>query len=84
MSKETASENDTEKLNQIDMVYANDWMGVYYKGNLITEGHSIPLFDILPKLGFTIKEQDADNEWLEEQGNLPKDFKDVKIGKGEY
>ena len=72
------------------LVHTDNWEGLYIKNKLVHQGHTIgrmqlllyiktkfpgntTLNEIIPDVFF------ADQEWLDERGTYPKDFKDVKI-----
>lgn len=59
-------------------VQSDDWEGLYYQGNLIAEGHSLNARDVLDALDFRYNTKEANPNWLEERGDLPKLLKDVK------
>jgi hypothetical protein len=58
---------------------SGDWIGLYHDGKLITEGHSLSGREVLGLLGFKVEEKEAQEDWLEERGNLPQLLKDVKF-----
>ena len=68
-----------EKAPKIVIVNGDDWKGIYIDGQLKYEGHSIRPMDIFNVLDIDFKEFECDLEWLEEQGNLPKNLNEVKI-----
>ena len=61
----------------VTFALGNDWTGMYVDGVLVTEGHSIPYWDIVKALGFEYKSVTADEEYLEEYGCMPDDLKDI-------
>ena len=73
--------------NLIDViyVYADDWAGVYFNGELVDEGHSVHWHYVMGKLVnktvLSFKEFEVDNDWMECEGSLPPDFKSVVLVK---
>jgi hypothetical protein len=59
-------------------VKADDWVGIYKNGVLVEEGHRIPIDNLFEILGVKFDIIHADQEWLEEFGNLPDKIEDVK------
>ena len=58
---------------------SGDWEGLYINGKLKFEGHEIRREDLLEVLDIDIEERDAEENWLENRGNLPEYLKDVKF-----
>ncbi len=62
---------------------ADDWMGIYAKGLLMCEGHSIPDEELIrvgqdyPSLSIQSKEVDYD--WMHDEGCFPQNIEDVKF-----
>ena len=56
----------------------DDWNGLYVDGELVAENHSLRPTDVLDALGIVYERVACDQDWLEEQGRLPPDLKDVK------
>lgn len=63
----------------IKIVKADDWMGVYIDEKLVYEGHSIAEDKLIKLCNIEHELIWCDDEWLCDRGNLPKEFKDVKI-----
>lgn len=63
----------------IKIVDGDDWSGLYINGELKDEGHSLRVSEVLEILGFKVETFEADYDWLEEMGSLPKKFSQVKI-----
>jgi hypothetical protein len=68
-----------EKKPKINVVSADDWYGLYIDGKLVTENHSLRWSDVLQALGIKYNWDAVDEEWMEEHGRLPENFKDVKL-----
>ena len=76
------------KKHEYVLVDGDDWSGLFYNGQLLTEGHYIELGD----LGDTVVENGgritrfetlrADDEWLAEGGRFPRDLREVKFEDG--
>lgn len=66
-------------MKKITIVTSNDWQGLYADGKLLDEGHYVRLDDALRLLGHDVEGYEIDNEWMENEGGLPNDLKDVKI-----
>lgn len=68
----------------MNVVFVNgdDWTGMYIDGVLVEEGHSISPYRaieaVICKEVTSLYRVEANNEWLQEVGNLPKYLKDVK------
>jgi hypothetical protein len=62
-------------LNEIVVVCADDWQGLYVNGNLVNEDHKIRIGDLAsctPIGTVTIKYlNDKGCEWLENKGSFP-------------
>jgi hypothetical protein len=71
------------KKPSVVMIYGDDWQGLYIDGRLKTEGHKISVCDFATHvcdLGkFEFDGEDADQDWLEDRGSLPKNLSEVKI-----
>jgi hypothetical protein len=65
-------------MSDITIVKGDDWHGLYKDGTLLVEGHKLTYEDIADALGVKITEKECDQEWLEDNGNLPKKLSDVK------
>ena len=64
----------------ITIIYGDDWEGIYYNGELLNEGHSINLTDVLIKLGYTIEnKQVSEEEWEELGDSCPEKLEDVNV-----
>ena len=68
------------------LAQASDWQGLYLNEKLVTENHSVSLNNLVNSLdGIQIcgtiisRIVYVDDDWLEEQGGLPKDLCDVKF-----
>ena len=82
MAGEKAKKEDGKKtIDEVVIVHGDDWVGVYVDGKLRYEGHSIRPEQLLELLGINCRDFECDLDWLEEEGNLPKDLKDVKLPK---
>lgn len=64
---------------------SGDWEGLYIKGKLFIEGHSISRYDFikaLEKAGVlkknSIESYNVDEAWIEQVGQLPKKLEEVK------
>jgi len=65
--------------HDVDIVYADDWEGLYINGKLVMEEHSLSTASIFEALGVEYDLFEADVEWLADRGNLPPKFEDVKV-----
>lgn len=63
---------------QFTLVSGDDWHGLYRSGRLIAEGHRIQAQDVLDALGLPLDYVEADLEWLEKAGGLPKALREVR------
>lgn len=59
-------------------VLAGDWEGLYIDGKLYAEGHSLRASDVLDALDIPTETVTVDEEWMEDEGQLPDSLKDVK------
>lgn len=70
---------------KIIQVLGDDWEGIYTNGKLALEGHSIGTLELLEWLKETgqkitsVAQVEADTEWLNENGSLPRLIEDVVI-----
>lgn len=60
-------------------IVGDDWEGIYIDGKLIEEGHNISPKNLLKKLGYVVETFEPDYDWLDGEGYLPEDLKDVKL-----
>jgi hypothetical protein len=66
----------------ITIVKGDGWHGLYNDfGELVAEGHQLTYEDICDALGAVLIEKTPDQEWLEENGRLPKKLDDVRLAK---
>jgi hypothetical protein len=65
----------------IVIVKADGWQGLYKDGKLVCEDHRVTYKDLAEALGIVVYEKEADQGWLEDEGNLPKNLSDVKESK---
>lgn len=56
----------------------DDWNGLYVDGELMAENHSLRPTDVLDALGIPYERVSCDQDWLEENGRLPQQLKEVK------
>ena len=56
-----------------------DWDGLYIDGNLITQGHSINLRDVLGHFGYGLEYLDADEKYAMYGEQLPDLLEDVSL-----
>lgn len=58
-----------------------DWIGMYYDGRLVEEGHSIPGYRVAERLinahVESVEQFEVDQEWLEAEMNLPPNLGDI-------
>ena len=62
---------------KVNIVYADDWQGIYIDGKLKLEGHKIELFQFADIIGLELEEFEASYKWLINSGRLPEDFSEV-------
>lgn len=60
------------------IVQGSDWVGLYYRGERLIEGHSLSIGDVLDATGHGYESKEVDQEWLENEGSLPRNLKDIK------
>lgn len=69
-------------MNRVNVVFGDDWQGLYLNGILFTQGHSVhvnELGDIINKNG-GIHEYVANEvcfQWMGDMGHFPKFFIDI-------
>lgn len=60
---------------------SGDWCGIYIDDKLLTEGHSIPVYEWLDIIQrqtiYKTQEVEVCGDWLEEGGNLPQSFSEI-------
>ena len=75
--------NESLEDNDIVIVESDDWGGIYYKGKLINEGHSLSVHEVLQKMGFAMEYKYMDEEEYFEHfginGRLPKTIDELII-----
>lgn len=68
----------------VTIVSGDDWKGLYFDGNLVTQGHEISLRDFAEHVNeigvFELDTVDVDSDWLKARGNLPDDLGDIVVG----
>ena len=64
---------------KVTFVSGDDWQGLYIDGELKREGHSLAARDVLELLGVRCDYVTADQQWLEESGDLPRRLSDVVL-----
>lgn len=68
---------------EVVIVDGGDWHGLYIDGELVEEGHSLCVSDVLRKVRDTrrpiasVETIEADQTWLEDHGFLPKHLSNV-------
>lgn len=63
----------------VTIIYASDWMGVYFDEDLAAEGHNINIHDLLDMLQIEYKAKEADWKWIEKVQRMPLKLSDVKL-----
>lgn len=63
---------------KITIVDADDWVGIYIDGKLVTEDHSFNERQTMDALDIEYDRVYADSEWLAEVGNLPDLLSEVR------
>lgn len=63
--------------NDITLVKADDWQGIYVKDKLFREGHGFRFDEGLEALGAPIESFFTDSEWLADRGSLPNNLSEV-------
>jgi hypothetical protein len=65
----------------IDIVDGDDWVGLYFNDTLVSQGHSLNIWDVLNLLQDEVVEcRDyihADMDWMATIGHLPNNLDDV-------
>lgn len=66
---------------EITILRTDDWQGVYYNGELIDEGHSINLYNVLRTLGYHLDHINVDGEEFEKLigSSCPDTLDEVKM-----
>lgn len=70
-------------MTDIKYVVGEDWQGLYVNSWLKIEGHTIPTYQAIHIIAkscygdIQTEEILVNQEWLEEQGNLPNRFSDI-------
>lgn len=63
---------------KIKIVHTGNWEAMYVNGKLVAENHSLNTREILFALKLDYELLQADDEWMEDVGDFPENFKDVK------
>jgi hypothetical protein len=62
------------------LIRSEDWEGLYIKGQLVVEGHSLTAIDVLAAIGIRADSKFCNEDWLaDEGGSLPIELGDVKF-----
>ncbi len=66
-------------MREITVFQGDDWRGLYINGDLVFEGHSIPIFTLLQAaVGCTGSSRyTVDGAWLEAEGGFPRYVFDI-------
>jgi hypothetical protein len=67
---------------ELTILSTDDWQGLYYNGELLDEGHSVNLYNVLRGLGYNIEYIDIDDpEEFENYfgANCPETLDEVKL-----
>lgn len=68
-------------MNTVNMVYGDDWQGLYLNGVLFTEGHSVHISELGAIINNGGANQFTSHEvcfmWMYDMGHLPKFFTDI-------
>jgi hypothetical protein len=65
---------------KIDIIFGDGWEGLYVNGVLKDQEHSLSAESVVRALGFlNVNCDECDSDWLNEQGVLPDDIKDVQF-----
>lgn len=82
--------NQRDKDKPLILAKGDDWEGIYVKGVLYSDGHSLDAETIVEATflaGISSMEDfvqsDVDLDWLDSEGRLPKDVADVVWHNGE-
>jgi hypothetical protein len=57
---------------------ADDWSGLYVDGELVYQGHSIPIHVVFEVLGASVQRVEVDLDWIHARGDLPDKLADVE------
>ena len=68
-------------MKSVQLVYGDDWKGLYVNGKLAYEGHSITPKEILDAIGIESEWVAVDPDWLESRGSLPENLSEVVLEK---
>lgn len=70
---------------RIDFVDGDTWVGLYFDGELVEEGHSISAWQAVKLLAYADRKVEigerweASGNWLDTLGHFPVDLKDVVV-----
>lgn len=59
---------------KIDLIYLEDWIGIYVDGKLKAENHTLSPEEVLDAVGIKYSSEEIENF---EYGHLPENFKDI-------
>ncbi len=64
-------------MNKLLILTADDWEGLFIDGKLVTEGHSIPLYEFCEVLGIKVDFKEVDDEYMCEMGSFPQNLDEI-------
>jgi hypothetical protein len=67
--------------SEYTLVDADDWVGLYRDGKLVSQGHRFTIRDVFELLNIDLKVLYPDDEWIYERGDLPNALGEVKLHK---
>jgi len=72
--------NENIDTKKITIISGDDWEGLYYKGKLVDEGHSLHFENVLKKLGFYVNSEYLEEEdWETLDNHCPEKLEDINI-----
>ena len=67
-------------MEKVTIVRGDNWEGIYLDGKLIDQGHTIDWYTVLTQhFECYVALEEADDEWLSEEGALPNDLVDCQL-----
>lgn len=64
---------------KVTLVEGSDWQGLYIGDVLFRQGHRISAEDLAAAVGVSLRIAYVEDEWLQNRGELPSKFEDVKL-----
>lgn len=79
--QELINTTDVRKQPKINLIYSENWCGMYIDGRLQLNDHSLDVGQVLSLLGYSFTRQNVDDSWLEDIIDLPQSLNEIPADK---